>query len=147
MKLIKLKIRREYNNGSTRFFYPKEYDSSKIKFGPIYESHDPENEKKVRARGNWEHIIIGIDKDYAKILLACSDAEEISPNTAKKLGHAWLSQYIVVKDSVKVLTALGKHATGQQLSQRERNVLTPEHPEPGINLSPSFEELLAKARG
>ena len=146
MKLIKLKIRREYNNGTTRFSYPKEYDSSKIKFGPIYESHDPDNEKKVRARGSWEHIIIGIDKDYAKILLACSDAEEISPNTAKKLGHAWLPQYEVVKNPTKVLSILARHATGQQLSQKERNVLTPEHPEPGINLSPSFEELLARAQ-
>ena len=147
MKLIKLKIHREYNNGSTRFFYPKEYDSSKIKFGPIYESHDPVNEKKVRSRGNWEHIIIGIDKDYAKTLLACSDAEEISPNTAKKLGNAWLPQHEVIQDPRKVLSVLAKHARGQLLSQHDVHVLTPEHPEPGLNLSPSFEELLARAQG
>ena len=147
MKLIKLKIHREYKNGTTRFFYPKEYKSSKIKFGPIYESHDPENEKKVRARGDWEHIIIGVDENYAKRLLKCPDAEEISEETAKKLGNAWWPQHEVVRDSRRVLSVLAKHARGQQLSQQDVNVLTPEHPEPGINMSPSFEELLARAQG
>ena len=147
MKLIKLKIHREYNNGSTRFFYPKEYDSSKIKFGPIYESHDPENEKKVRARGNWEHIIIGIEEGYAKEFLRCPDAEEISEEDAKKLGHVWLPQYEVVKNPSKVLSILAKHARGQQLSQSDINVITPENSEMGLNRSPSFEELLAKAQG
>ena len=142
MKLIKLKIRREYNNGTTRFFYPKEYDSSKIKFGPIYESTGPENEKRVRVRGDWEHIIIGVDKNYAKKWLKCPNAEEISKETAKKLGQAWLPQHEVVKDPSRVLSILSKHARGEQLSQKDINVLTPEHPEPGLNLSPSFSERL-----
>ena len=146
MKLIKLKIRKEYNNGTTRFFYPKEYDSSKIKFGPIYESHDPENEKKVRARGNWEYITIGVNKGYAKKLLRCSDAEEISEKAAKELGDVWLPQHEVVKDPGRVLSVLAKHARGKQLSQEDVNVITPGHPESGLNLSPSFEELLIKAK-
>ena len=144
MKLIKLKIRREYNNGTTRFFYPKEYDSSKIKFGPIYESHDPENEKKVRARGNWEHVIIGIDEVYTKKLLKCPDAEEISRQTAIELGNSWIPQHPVVKHPESVLMALAKHARGLPLSQHDLDVLTVEHPAPGLNLSPSFEELLQR---
>ena len=142
MKFIKLKIRREYSNGRTRFYYPKEYESAKIKVGPFYESTHPENEKKVIKRGDWEYIIIGVDEKYAKRLLGCPDTEEISEEKAKKLGEEWLPQHEVIKDSRRVLAILAKHVRGQILTREEINALTPEHPEPGINLSPSIEELL-----
>ena len=143
MKLIKLKISRDQNAIRTHYSYPKEYDASKVRFGPFYESSLEENLTRITARGNIdEFILFGVlDKD-APSFLANPDAQELSYDDALVLGNAWTKQIERVTNPAKVLSLVAKAVRGETLGQVEKAALDPNSQESGINKSKAFKDML-----
>lgn len=143
MKLIKMKIKRNQTAERTRYVYPKGYDATKVRFGPVYESFLPENYDEVVARGNTdEFILIGVSDADAPGFLADPDAKELTYEEAAALGGAWTKQIEKITDPGKVIAIAAKVVKGEALTQEEKEALDPDSPVSGINKSRSFKESL-----
>jgi uncharacterized membrane protein len=146
MKLIKMKISRDHTSERTHYTYPKEYNASKILFGPVYESSLPENFQIVAARGDAdESILIGVSDEDAPGFLASLDAQELTYKEAEILGNVWTRQVERIVAPNKVLALVAKAVSGKTLTRKEKDALDPDSPEFGINKSKSFKDSLDEA--
>ena len=143
MHILKMKIARNQTAGRTRYTYPKEYDATKVRFGPFYESSLPENFTKVVTRGNTdEFILIGVSDKDAPSFLANPDAKELSYDDSLVLGNAWTKQIERVTNPDKVLAFVAKAVRGETLTNDEKAALDPNSQEPGVNKSKAFKDTL-----
>lgn len=146
MKFIKMKISRDHTSERTHYIYPKEYDASKVLFGPVYESYLPENFQTVVARGDTdEFIVIGVSDADAPGFLANPDAVELTYGKTLELGGKWTKQMDRISDPSKVIVLCAKAARGEALTQAEKSALDPDNAEIGINKSRAFEDSLDEA--
>ena len=143
MKLIKLKISRDQNAARTHYTYPKEYNATKVRFGPFYESHLPENVNEIVSRGNADELILfGVSDKDAPSFLANTDAQELSYDDALALGNAWTKQIERITNPNKILALVAKAVRGEALTLNEKAALDPNSQEPGINKSKAFKDML-----
>ncbi|MBW1976261.1 MAG: hypothetical protein JRI45_12000 [Deltaproteobacteria bacterium] len=157
MKLIRMRIKRTSTAEKTHYDYPSCYDAKKVKFGPIYEGAMDENVALINQRNQGdEFIVIGTsDEDAAEFLKAEGSqeqdfefgAKEITEEEALVDGNKWTKQREKIIDEQKVIGILAKVARDKPLTQREKNALDPDNPEPGINKSRSFGEGLNEFLG
>lgn len=148
MRLIKMKIARNYTLERTRYSYPKEYDAFKVKYGPFYETG-------AKERGqDYQYILFGVaDTDAPAFLKAHGvvqgnftfEAVEQTRDQALALGNAWTEQTEQITDQAKVLSITAKAARGKVLTQAERDALDPDNPAPGVNKTAPFSVGLDKA--
>ena len=143
MKLIKLKISRDQNASRTHYTYPKEYDATKVRFGPFYESSLSENLVKVVARGNTdEFILFGVLDEDAPNFLVNPKAQKLSYDDALALGNTWTKQIERITNPNKTLAVVAKAVRGETLTQAEKAALDPNNQESGINKSKTFKDML-----
>ncbi len=144
MRFLKIKIQRERKEGSTHYGYPQPYyDMLDIKIGPIYEGGIPENlqaiwDRATKDKGD-EFVLVGVSNDI-KTAIDSPDIEELDELSFKDIGSSWTKQAEKITDQDKVLSIIAKSVIGKPLTQIEKDALDLNNPEPGINLSKSFNQ-------
>ena len=152
-----MRIQRLAENGGTSYKYPPQYDATKVKFGPIYESGLSAKEMEVRERDeDDEFILLGVDDaDFAGFMGANGveqnghtfTCEEQTKVQAVALGSTWTAVVEKVTNQNAVNLVLAKIGRGETLTDADRAVLNPDDSTPGINKTKTFEEDLTEAMG
>lgn len=138
MKLLKIKIKRENKNNTTKLTYPKEYRAKLVNV-LAYETKD---ERLKRSDKDTIHYCICIvDDKVGNHMLKSDDITEITETEFKNLGDKWRPQKEIITNQNEVISLTAKAVRGETLTQKEKDALDPDKDEKGINKSQSFEEM------
>lgn len=153
--LLKIRIKRKTENGSTHYTYPEPYyQADKIVVGPLYEGSEDECilERNNRNLGD-EYIIVGVDEQNLQSFLSGDghkeddftyEIKQISRTDAEKFAKNWVKQREVIKDQDAVLKVCVKAAKGENLSQNDLDVIDSTKSTKGINLTESLSDIFDK---
>lgn len=146
-KIVKIKVKREVEGGTTHYVYPPEYDAKKIQV-LCYESVGDVDTVVARdsidSKNSYEYLIgVVSDKDFVQFSKS-KDVEEVDYATACVHGRKWRPQVEKILDNNKVLSILSKAARGEVLTQADKDVLDPNKPDRGVNKSKLFDDLLSE---
>ena len=142
-KILKVKIKRNQEEGKTSYVYPTEYDPKKFQV-IIYETQIEGNLDKVRKRGNKTEYVIGaVEEENAPSFLRSSDIVEITRSEAEKFAGPELDRTVdKILDRDKVMLILAKSVKGEPLSPDELKIIDSDDPTPGLNKSKSLRKAL-----
>lgn len=152
MKTLKMRIKREAQDGRTHYEYPVPYyDAHKVVFGPIYEGSIDTYAAEAQGRNaKDEFIIVGVaDADAPQFLDANGKDDgtgfiwscvEVNDAEAEADGGKWMPQGEKIVDQNKVMSILAKIGRGEELTKQEKDALDPDKDEPGINKTKSFKD-------
>jgi len=143
MKYLRVEIKREENpGGGTHYVYPAEYNAKQVKFGPSYETFNPQKMASVKARPNKvEYCVIAVDDaDAVSFLQSDSIVEVAEVDFIKEGEDNSPGQVDFIEDDQAVLKVLDKVVKGQALNPADLDVIDGTKPGKGVRKSKTFTE-------
>ena len=143
MKYLKVEIGREENpNGGTHYVYPPEYKATQVKFGPSYETFNPQKMASVKARPNKvEYCIIAVDDVDAVGFLMSPAITEIDEAEFLANGEDYSTDQLeYIEDQEEVLRVLKKVVAGQPLNPVDMDAIDGTKEGKGVSKSKTFTE-------
>lgn len=132
MKLVKVKLKKVRTPERTSFTYPPEWVKEKINVLAFEDSE---------TLGPVEESCVAIihDDEYATQLLQSPDVTEIEEAEANDFGRKFKPQRLLVDGDKlpEILLAMDKTKTRRAV--KERDMLNPDHSEPGIRKTRLFD--------
>ena len=143
MKLLKVKIKRTQNAGSTHYEYPPEYNPKKFQV-LCYETQLEGKYDAVVGRGNTDEYVIGFVPDGEEtVFLYSPDITEINKSEVDAFLGADLDKKVQkITDQDAVLSVLAKSAKKEVLTEADLKVLDPKDATAGITESKSYNDVL-----